>query len=157
MPRSSYQFCDALAGNCTSTVKPKHSGSCAISRAGRLSGAARGAGLHKSFSQQLGAVAVLSPYRAQLATLRRSFQRCGAPAAALADVTFATVDGFQVGRQLTESTAVHPLRRRLVSLCAHLHTRIASTVATRITYLPAISAKKAFVSSIYSAHSRQVE
>ena len=100
------------------------------------------AGLHKSFSQQLGAVAVLSPYRAQLAALRRSFQRCGAPAAALADVTFATVDGFQVGLP-----AAHRFGRRpstetatpvAVRACAHPH-------PCSIPYLSAISAHDTFV------------
>ncbi len=68
------------------------------------------AGLHRSFSEHLGAVAVLSPYRAQLAVLRKAFQRAGASAAALADVTFATVDGFQVcARHSAAAPAATPL------------------------------------------------
>lgn len=53
---------------------------------------------------ELGSVAVISPYRAQLAVLRSAFGRPQSNgttlrpsyAAALADVEFSTVDGFQV-------------------------------------------------------------
>lgn len=62
--------------------------------------------LHTNYHTQMGSVAVLSPYRAQLTVLRRAFGRPQSAAvhlrhsyaAALADVQFSTVDGFQ-GRE----------------------------------------------------------
>ncbi|KAL4457300.1 hypothetical protein ABPG75_012165 [Micractinium tetrahymenae] len=55
------------------------------------------AGLAAQFGRDVGDVAVLTPYKAQLALLRRTFQQRGGAAVA-DDVLFATVDGFQ-GRE----------------------------------------------------------
>ncbi len=55
------------------------------------------AGLVAGYRREVGDVAVLCPYKAQLALLRRTFQQRGGTGAVEA-VHFATVDGFQ-GRE----------------------------------------------------------
>lgn len=48
----------------------------------------------------VGKVAVLSPYKAQVALLERQF-RAAHSSAALSAVTFGTIDGFQVPSRMT--------------------------------------------------------
>ena len=52
-------------------------------------------GLIREYGHEVASVAVLTPYKAQLALLRSSFARQHSKSA-LANVEFATVDGFQV-------------------------------------------------------------
>lgn len=52
-------------------------------------------GLIREYGHDVASVAILTPYKAQLALLRSSFARQHSKSA-LANVEFATVDGFQV-------------------------------------------------------------
>ena len=53
------------------------------------------AALKQRFGADVGVVAVLSSYKAQVAALRAAFMRAQGPKG-LAGVMFATIDGFQV-------------------------------------------------------------
>ncbi len=60
-------------------------------------------GLMQAHGAEVGKVAVLSPYKAQVAALERAF-RAAHGAAALAAVEFGTVDGFQARRPPPRAT-----------------------------------------------------
>ena len=52
----------------------------------------------REYGHEVGSVAVLTPYKAQLALLQSTFRRSHSKAV-LTNVDFATVDGFQVCRK----------------------------------------------------------
>lgn len=94
-----------------------------------------GAGLLKHHVAEVGTVAVLTPYKAQVGVLRSAFMsRCGEEA--LSSVDFATVDGFQVGAACTQCT--------YVSL-THQHVRLLVNIDAMATYHG--------VSAFYHGHS----
>jgi superfamily I DNA and/or RNA helicase len=57
------------------------------------------AGVLQAYPGEVGSVAVISPYKAQVMALRDEFRRAfgGEAAVAAAGIEFGTVDGFQVG------------------------------------------------------------
>lgn len=57
------------------------------------------AGVLQSYCGTVGSIAVISPYKAQVFTLREEFRRTlgGEAALAATNIEFGTVDGFQVG------------------------------------------------------------
>lgn len=55
-------------------------------------------GVLSSYRGDVGSIAVISPYKAQVSTLREEFRRAlgGEAAITAANIEFGTVDGFQV-------------------------------------------------------------
>ena len=66
----------------------------------------------RDFGPEVTSVAVLTPYKAQLALLKSAFAAHHSKSA-LANVEFATVDGFQV----IQSSDVHFVQKDMASCC----------------------------------------